>query len=51
MLGKIVKKALQEATRDSKAASARYSADEYPILAELHQNAADDTMNQITNKD
>lgn len=50
MLGRIKRAALKKATRDSKAASAKASEDGFPILAELHQNAADDTMNRPTRR-
>jgi hypothetical protein len=50
MLGKIVRKALQEATRDSKAASAQAQEDGFPILAQVHQAAADDTVKRTKSK-
>ena len=50
MFGKIVKKALQEATRDSKTASAQAQEEGLPILAQLHQAAADDTVKRTTNR-
>lgn len=50
MFGKIVKKALKSATRDSKAASAKASEEGFPILAKLHERAADDTMDRSTRR-